>query len=72
MCNYDYSKLSGRIVEVCGTQMKFAEQINLSQHSVSNKLNGKKTFRQDEIERCIKVLGLQKSDIPVYFFTEKV
>lgn len=72
MCNYDYSKLNGRITEICGTQTKFAERMNLSQHSVSNKLNGKKTFRQDEIERSIKVLGLQKSDIPAYFFTEKV
>ncbi len=38
---YNYSKLLGRIVEKVGTQGKFAEQMKLSERSISLKLNGK-------------------------------
>ncbi len=69
---YNYSKLCGKIVECCQTQAKFAEQMGLSERSISLKLNNKVPFRQDEIDRAIKILSIKEDDIGVYFFTQVV
>ena len=72
---YDYSKLSGRIVEKCETQAKFADAISyeiLSERSISLKLNGKVGWKQSEITKACKVLGLALTEIPAYFFVVKV
>lgn len=69
---YDYSKLLGRIVEVCGTQQLFAERMHLSIQSVCKKLQQKVPFKQDEIDNAIIILNLEKEDIPTYFFKYKV
>ena len=69
---YDYSKLLGRIVEKCGTQARFADQMGLSEHTVSVRLNGKAPFRQTEIQKAIDILGIDDKDIHAYFFTQNV
>lgn len=69
---YDYSKLSGKIKEKFGTQDRFADALKLGRVSLSLSLNSKREFSQEEINTAIDVLGLEKSDIPEYFFTEKV
>lgn len=69
---YDYSKLSGRIVEKCGTQGAFAEKMGVSERTISLKLNNKIAFKQPEIQKALSILGLTESDIQVYFFTLKV
>jgi hypothetical protein len=69
---FDYSKLNGRIVEVFGTQKAFAEAMNLSERTISLKLNSKIYFNQDEIVLGIQLLKLTVNDIPDYFFTLKV
>ena len=43
---YNYKKLLGRIVEVCGTQASFADRMGLSERSVSLKLNGQRPWKQ--------------------------
>ncbi len=68
----DYSKLRGKIKEVFGTQDAFAEAINIGRVSLSQRLTGKLDFTQNEINSACDVLGLNKSDIPIYFFAEKV
>ena len=65
---YNYSKLLGRIVERCGTQAVFAEKIGLSERSVSLKLNGKRAWKQLEIEKACDVLEINRSEIDQYFF----
>lgn len=70
--SYDYSKLSGRIVEKYETQAKFANAMNLSEHSISLKLNGKVGWKQNEITKACKLLGLALTEIPTYFFVTKV
>lgn len=75
MCNaikYDYSKLRGKIKEVCGTQEIFANKIGLSSVSVSNKLNNGIPWKQEEIERSLSALGINHTEIYLYFFTQKV
>lgn len=70
--SYDYSKLSGRIVEKYETQARFACAMCLSERSVSLKLNGKVGWKQIEILRACKLLGIPVSQVHVYFFTMKV
>lgn len=72
MMPYDYSKLSGRIVEKYETQAKFADAMDLSERSISLKLNGKVGWKQSEITKACKVLGLALTEIPAYFFAAKV
>lgn len=69
---YDYSKLRGRIIEMCGTQEEFAHRMGISERSISLKLNGKRPFKQQDIANAISVLGLSHKDIPAYFFGVKV
>lgn len=69
---YDYSKLEGRIKEKFGTQAKFAEAIELSERSLSLKLNSKRDFKQNEISKSCTLLDIAYAEIPAYFFTLKV
>ena len=65
---FNYNKLKGRITEVCGTQSSFAESMNLSNASVSQKLNGKQYFSQEEITEACEILKIPPADIGAYFF----
>ena len=69
---YDYSKLNGKIVEVCGTQAVFAEKMGLSERTISLKLNNKVPWKQPEITKACEILGIPESKIQVYFFTIEV
>ena len=66
--NYDYSKLRGRIREICGSEKEFSKQINLSNVSLSYKLNGKREWTQNEINKVLSVLKIPKEELADYFF----
>lgn len=66
------SKLRGIIREKFGTQGAFAEAMcengcNLSECSVSKKLNGHTEWTADEIRTGSFILGIKPEDIPIYF-----
>lgn len=65
---YNYAKLLGRIVEKVGTQYNFAERMQLSERTVSLKLNGKVAWKQNEIAKACEVLQIEDHEIPAYFF----
>lgn len=69
---YNYSKLNGRIVEICGTQAIFAEKMGLSERTVSLKLNNKVPWKQTEITKACRVLDIREEEIQAYFFTLEV
>lgn len=69
---YDYRKLLGRVVEVCGTQYNFAKAMNLSERTISLKMSGKVDFKQSEIDKACEILCIEKDDITDYFFTQNV
>ena len=69
---YDYSKLNGRIVEVCGTQAIFAEKMGLSERTISLKVNNKIAWKQPEMQKAAEILHFPESEIQAYFFTMKV
>lgn len=65
---FEYSKLLWRIKEKYGSQSKFARAIELSERSLSQKINGKTGWKQQEIVRACEVLEIDKTEIPEYFF----
>lgn len=69
---YNYRKLVGRIVEICGTHSEFAKQLGISSRSLSLKINNERYFKQNEISKACDILGLTKDQISVYFFTYDV
>ncbi len=69
---FDYSKLKGRIKEVCSTQENYAKHLGLSRVSVSLRLTNQQEFTQAEILRSAEILRFPVRDIPDYFFTPKV
>ena len=66
--SFDYSKLEGKIKEYFGTQAIFANNVGLSEKSVSAKLNNKVEWKQLEILRCCELLDIQIHEIPLFFY----
>lgn len=69
---FNYSKLKGKIVEKFGTQAAFAKALGVSQRTLSLKMQSKIYFRQDEINKAMRLLGIPLDDAREYFFTPKV
>ena len=69
--SYDYSKLRGRIVEKFGTIRKFADAMNMSYTSASNKLNNIVPWDQLEIEKAIELLEVEWLYVNEYFFAKQ-
>lgn len=69
---FDYSALRGRIVECYGTSEAFAKEIGMSRSSLSQKLNNKVCWRQEDIENARAALGLSVAELNKYFFTKEV
>lgn len=68
---FDYSKLKGRIIEKYETQGKFAAVNQLSDRSMSLKLNNGIGLSQDEILKWCELLDIEIVEIPAYFFAKK-
>lgn len=72
MYQFDYSKLTGRIVEVLGDKKTLAEKMGISYMTMMNRMHNRRPFDQQEIIEVSKILGISHSEIPDYFFTIKV
>jgi len=68
----NHDKLKGKIKEVLGTQSKLAEELQLDETTISNKLNSNTYFTQKEILRICSILEISLDDVKEYFFKEKV
>lgn len=66
--NMNYSFLRGKIVEVCGSNNAFAEKLGISTQELSNKLNNKSSFTQEQIDEAIIILSLNSSEVVKCFF----
>lgn len=69
---WNYNKLKGRIKEICGTQDEFASRLGIGRVSLSQRLNNQLEFTQDEMFKSCDVLGIDKAEIPIYFFVQEV
>lgn len=69
---FNYNKLRGKIVEKYGTLSNFADSIGKAVAWVSAKLNSGTGFSAAEVTTWCKALEIEKSEVGIYFFTEKV
>lgn len=69
---FDYNKLKGKIKEEIGTQTKLAKGLKIDETTMSNKLNNNTYFTQVEVINMCTILNINYSDIPKYFFNQKV
>ena len=70
--DFDYSLLIEKIRIKYATQDDFAKDLGIGRVSLSQRLNNKAQFRQNEMRRAAKCLGIEKADIPKYFFKQEV
>lgn len=68
--SFKYAKLSGRIKEKFKTQERFAEAMNMSPRSISLKLNNKREWKQNEIDKACELLEIPTSEIGEFFFCQ--
>lgn len=71
---FDYSKLTGRIIEKFGTRRDFAKAVGISENAMSQKLSGKMKISTDDIKLWCKpeFLDIPCEQIGLYFFTPRV
>ena len=69
---YNYKRLGLRIVEMVGTQANLAQKLDMSERSLSLKLNNLVPWKQPEISKAAEILEIDPSQIPAYFFEPKV
>lgn len=69
---FDYSELVRLIRFKFNTQDNFAKALGIGRVSLSQRLNNKLEFSQEEILKAAELLAISKKDIPKYFFVEKV
>lgn len=65
---FEYAKLRGRIRTYFATQAAFAEAMELSECSISLKLNGKAEWTAGEINKACELLHIPADEIHLYFF----
>ena len=68
--NFNFNKLKGRIREVCGTQERFANIMNISVPALIKKLNNQSQFTQSEIFKAREVLKIEENELDAYFFSK--
>jgi len=66
---FNYSKLKGKITEVCDTKKAFAKKLGISEGSLISKLNSRTYFTQKEILLAIQILSIDLGEVALYFFT---
>ena len=70
--SFDYSKLTGKIIELYKTQYNFSIAIGLSERSLSLKLNNKVRWKDTDIKKACELLSIDDEDVGEYFFKQKV
>ena len=70
--SFQYNKLRGRIIEIFGSQSKFASVVGQSEQIITAKLSGKSSFTQDNIIAWSNALNIDQNEIGSYFFTQKL
>ena len=66
---YKYNKLRGRIIEKFGTQEKFANEIGISENSLSKKMQCKTGISQSDMTKWANLLEIPMEEYGEYFFT---
>lgn len=62
-----YPKLDGLITEKFGTRKAFAEAVNMSENTLSNKMSGKRKWNQKDQEKACDALQINPAEAGIYF-----
>lgn len=62
-----YGRLRSLVLQKYGSFSIFADRLDLSKQTVSNKLCGKIEFTKTDILAWSRLLNIRDEDIPVYF-----
>lgn len=65
--SFKYAKLSGKIKEKFKTQERFAVAMDMSSRSISLKLNNKREWKQNEIDKACELLDISTNEIGEFF-----
>ena len=68
MTEFKYLKLRAKIKEKYGTEGRFAEELGISQVSVSRKFNDKAQFSSEDIKLWCRLLDIPIEESGNYFF----
>lgn len=63
--------LKGKIVMSGISRKELAKKIHMSESTLSDKINGKRSFTVDEVELLCEILGIVSSDEKVSIFLAK-
>ena len=66
------AKLRGKIAEAGFSLSSLSRECGISRPSLRAKITGRTDFRSSEIERLAGILGIEQSEILVYFFAPAV
>ena len=66
--NFSYSRLRGRIRMYFRTQAAFAKAVDISESSLSKKLNGRSEWDAGEMRSICQVLEIPEDELHLYFF----
>lgn len=65
---FNYIFLKDKIAKKFGSQSNFAKAMNISYQEMSNKLNNKTSFSQDQIYAAVQLLSLSETEVVSCFF----
>lgn len=68
----EYMKLKGRIIQMYGSQGRFAKRLGKTEQTVTAKLNSRTQFSQDDIIAWCNALDIEAPSIGEYFFEYKL
>lgn len=68
---FDFGRLKQRIKDVYGSQDNFADALGITLQSVSNKLNNRSRFNNDEMYEWMELLDIAPVFFADYFMTPK-
>ena len=71
-CDYNYSKLKGKIRELEMTLSEYANYIGITEQTLNMRLKNKRPFTQPEIAKTMQLFNEPVENIHLYFFTRKV
>lgn len=65
---FNYIFLKDKIARKYGSQSNFAKALNISYQEMSNKINNKSSFSQEQIYTAVQLLNLSESEVVACFF----
>lgn len=68
---FNYNKLRGRIIEICGNQKTFSKAMGMNQPTLSHKLRNNRKWTQEEILKATEILAIPDNEVLSYFFSIK-